>query len=231
MMELFLKWREKQQQIGQKRVDAAFSWAAGHYNVHLFANPVNPVSYAHFLRDDVQSKSWRIRERTSREGVANGFIAAPGKALTFTIEGTLFYADQIADEPIQVLAYPDGRYVVSDIDLLMIASREEPGDVFKCPEFGEMTREDQKVIEGLNRYFHPSFNLVAHGPANCFSESKASHIHHPVTHYLPNGDKRLIPDFLSALHQVRRQGYHTPLNPRWNLCGEFYSFSHPALSL
>lgn len=229
--EQFLKWRENQQQIGEMRVNEAFSWAAKEYNVYIFANPVNPTSYAHFIRNDVQSKTWQIRERTSREGMQNGFITSSvsgllPRVLTFDRffavrrNGEEILTQEIGekDEPIEVFCYPDGSYVISDIDLLMISTQERTQEVLQDEQLGEVRSEDKKVIDAINRYFHPRFNLIAHGPANCFSQSKTSHIHYPFTQFSPNGEMGFInTPFLNTLHQLNKKGYLTPLNPRWDL--------------
>jgi len=115
----------------------------------------------------------------------------------------------------------------------MIASKKEADEVLQDEELGELTAVDKVVIEEINKKFrqsvnHSKFNLVAHGPANCFSQSKVSHIHFPAILYFPTGEMKQIEaltPFLSALEKLKGKGYRTPLNPKWNLCENILSLS------
>lgn len=238
--ELFASWRDVQQEIGAYRVSQAMSALAKKYGVYILANPVNSASYAHFLRDDVQSKSFTIRQRTAREGIQNGFITEvvsglKAKPLVFTIQGEKLFAvlrDDIAvltsspifsDREITACCYQDDTFVISDIDLLFIVMKT-PSDTIQDEEFGELTRAEHELILELNCHFTSDcswsgFKLIAHGPSNRFSDSKASHIHFPISVYGSEACQSIetMEQLLQFLKGLGKQGYEIVLNPKWYL--------------
>ncbi len=94
--EEFITWLESCRLKGERLVDKALRNAAMTKRVAILANPTKPVSFAHFIRPDVQSKECKVRERTLQEGVGKGFLSPikffSERELTFTIENELFYA-------------------------------------------------------------------------------------------------------------------------------------------
>lgn len=253
--ELFSQWRENQQSIGNLLVNEAFSYIASKYKAYILCNPVNPVSFAHFTRKDVQSKICTLRERTARGGIQNGFIASSSSCLKTAPLKFFIGNDEFAaverdgkelitaclmpqDLMIEVGCYSDNSYIISDIDLLFILFQESSSYKIVDPEFGELTIQEKSLILDLNFHFQGlvqkkikgqnlfQFKLIAHGPANRFSQSKASHIHYPITVYTPQGHCQFIgdeskkedslPELLNFLKTIELNGYFTFLNPKWN---------------
>ena len=137
---LFVDWRLSQERVGRELVRIALSKTAKNCEACIITNPVNPVSYAHFLRSDVQSKSFKIRERTLRSGVRSGFLSSLSDQflvlpLRFHIQNRVFYGrskenqeviiaeDSAKGELLNVSCYPDGSFIISDIDLISIVFR------------------------------------------------------------------------------------------------------------
>jgi hypothetical protein len=241
--ELFASWRHLQQEIGKHLVTLAMHEVAKKYDVYILANPVNTASYAHFLRNDVQSKSCTLRQRTARDGIQNGFITEHVPELktiplSFTMQGEKFFAVLRNDTPmltstplesdkkIQACCYLDEKYVVSDIDLLFIVMKTS-SDMLCDVQFGELTCAEKEVIIELNQTFQnirgeigtSEFKLVAHGPSNRFSESKVSHIHFPIEVYGKDACAPIetIEQLLLFLTKLEKQGFEIALNPKWNL--------------
>jgi hypothetical protein len=214
----FDEWRNCQLHLGQVLVDEVLIHIAKTHGVYLFVNPTNPVSFAHFIRHDVQSKCFTIRERASRSGVQNGFIC---ESLRYKRQPLKFYLGKDCyaavrragietltkvvneqDDIVSACCYDDGSYIVSDLDLICMAFKGRNDDqTFSDQEYGELTHKEKTTIEGINDLFQyhvnqhfpfqtPStFKLISHGPYNRFSLSKASHIHFPLIVYTPAGAK------------------------------------------
>lgn len=215
----FELWRSAQCEDGRNLVSKAFSYIANKYNAHILCNPTNPTSYSHFLRNDVQSKTYEIRDRTARHGFTDGFIPFKEpyqkRNLNFCIEGNLWHAvtrngNEVLtrnvnsdDTFVRVSAYTTDELIISDIDLLFILLKIPQEDVINDTEYGQLNLSEKTLITDLNNYFHDlkknqlqsqnltTFKLVSHGPANRFSGSKFSHIHYPITIFSPGNTVEL----------------------------------------
>ena len=237
--EEFVTWRNKQQNIGQELVTSVLCTIAKQFNAYIIANPVNTVSFAHFLRSDVQSKHFSIRERSAREGLQNGFLQSSSfntRPLHFQIDNTLLHAvtrnnqqtltKDIQDEdiPIAVSCYADGSFIVSDVDLLFILFKQPCDEILVNDEYGELSKQEKVCIQEINHRFqnivgaNTRYNLISHGPANRYSQSKISHIHDDLTLYSPTGctslGKQMLFDFLA---EVQNSGYYLHMNKNWCL--------------
>lgn len=238
----FITWRTRQKEQGKKHAMNALRHNAQAYNSYILANPVNETSFAHFLRSDIQSKTFSVQARTERTGILDGFIAMQEgidtRPLIFIYEGESYTAierngKQLLtlnpsphDTIIHASCYSDGSFIVSDIDLLFIISKKAvSSEIILDPTFGELTSDEKEMIEEINSTFSPNFKLITHGPANRFSKSKASHIHFPITIATPKGDiislgkeeekissLNALFSFLSSIEEL---GYQYTLNPRW----------------
>jgi len=246
---------ELKQQLGELCVKEAISKTAKELSVGIFANPINKAAFARFIQPGTESKKTGINARTEREGILQGFIkgeyqGCSRKPLIESIGNIQAYAvvrngDEIytctpltKDLPIQVCCYPTGEYITSDIDLVAIAQTSE-ADTRSCSNdpFGELTYHDKYVIQILNENFrmiikeklgvNSYFTLIAHGPSNRFSGSKQSHLHFPMSLFLPDGrlvqfgDEQnrdeSIQEFLEWRHDLQKIGNLITLNPLWNL--------------
>jgi hypothetical protein len=243
-LEFFSAWSCNRQEMGEYLTDVACCAIAKKYNSYVIANPVNPTSYAHFIRHDVQSKSFAILARTLRTGIRNGFLESGSnmRPLDFCIQGQKFYAVErtgkerlvkktvVSDKPLMVSCYEDGSFIVSDVDLVSIFSHEGSDKILFDPTYGELTAHELTMIQELNCYFQelvsnycasasPSFfKLIAHGAANRFSNSKASHLHYPMKIYTPHSAiKFLSHDFFDFNYKMSVLGYHAYLNPKWGI--------------
>lgn len=245
--ESFSNWQDVQKKIGTDLVNEAFSFIANKYDLIFLSNPINPSSFAHFIRSDVQSKDFSIRKRTLRAGIANGFLEKDHdfqiKPLKFQIENKNYHAiardtqeclvEELLDTdvPTLVSCTKNGFYIVSDIDLIAIYQKKTAQKNIFDSEYGELTTSELAIIKDLNQYFQKLvfkdninvshlFKLVAHGPANRFSGSKASHIHYPITIHTPNQSIEYLDgqagfDFLDFNQKMESIGYYAGLNPKW----------------
>lgn len=240
--DLFTEWSSNQQKIGEHLADSAFCAIAKKYDAYILSNPVNPASYAHFIRSDVQSKTFTIRERTLRNGMRSGFLESESgmKPLDFWIQGQQLYAVERAgkeclvkqaiapDRQLTVSCYKNGSFIVSDVDLVSIFSRENSDKIVFDPLYGELTAQEFTIIRDVNQYFQalvlnysavadPSLlRVIAHGPANRFSNSKASHLHYPMKVYTPHLSVEFLDrEFLNFNQKMGSLGYHVYLNPKW----------------
>lgn len=246
---LFSEWRSNRQKIGEHLADEAFGFIAKKYDAYILSNPVNPASYAHFIRSDVQSKTFSIRGRTLRSGLGSGFLESDEfgmKPLNFWIQGQQFFAVTRADNeclvnellPSDVIlkasCYEDGSFIISDIDLISIYLRNNSDEILFDSIYGELTEQELILIREVNEYFQElifctfsvasSFRLIAHGPANRFSNSKISHLHYPLKVCTPSStieflDQEMDPksnkNFLDFNRNMTSLGYHAYLNPKW----------------
>lgn len=250
---LFLEWSSNRQKMGECLVDQAISFIAQKYNSYILSNPLNPSSYAHFLRSDVQSKMFSIRQRTIRGTMCSGFLDTESiefgaKHLSFIIGGEQFFAvkrkeneclvreTNFSDIPLKVCCYEDGTLIVSDIDLISILSQDSSDTLLDDPTYGELNVNEKMMICELNQYFqdlinklYPSsksslFRLIAHGPANRFSNSKSSHLHYPLKVYTPLSSIEFLGkgigseshrEFIDFNLQKAFLGYHAHINPKW----------------
>ncbi len=242
--DLFTEWSSNQQKIGEHLADNAFSVIAKKYDAYILSNPVNPASYAHFIRSDVQSKTFAIRARTLRHGIRSGFLESEFgmKPLDFWVQGQQLYAVERAgkeclvnraiasDRHLSASCYEGGSFIVSDVDLVSIFSRENSDKIVFDPLYGELTAQEFTIIWDVNQYFQmlvlnylalaaPSlFKVIAHGPANRFSNSKASHLHYPMKIYTPHSSIEFLDrEFLNFNRKMESLGYHVYLNPKWEL--------------
>ena len=240
--EFFTEWSSNQQKMGEHLANIAFCAIAKKYDSYILSNPVNPASYAHFLRSDVQSKTFTIRARTLRNGIRSGFLESESgmKLLDFWIQGQQLYAVEragkeclvkqaiVSDRYLPVSCYEDGLFIVSDVDLVSIFSRENSDKIIFDSLYGELTAQEFTIIRDVNQYFQtlvsnyyafaaPSlFRVIAHGPANRFSHSKASHLHYPMKVYTPQSSIEFLDrEFLNFNRKVDSLGYHVYLNPQW----------------
>lgn len=242
--DLFTEWSSNQQKMGEHLADIAFCAIAKKYNAYILSNPVHPASYAHFIRSDVQSKTFAIRARTLRNGIRSGFLELESefgmKPLDFWIQGQQFYAVERAgkeclvkqaiasDRHLTASCYEDRSFIVSDVDLVSIFSRENSDKIVFDPLYGELTAQEFTIIRDVNQYFQalvlnycafaaPSlFRVIAHGPANRFSNSKASHLHYPMKVYTPHSSIEFLDrEFLNFNRKMGSLGYHVYLNPKW----------------
>ena len=246
--DFFSAWRAKQQQVGERLADIAISLTAKEFDAYILANPVNPSSFAHFIRPDVQSKSFHIRARTIRSGIRSGFLEShpsqfQTRPLVFCVGGETYDSVQRAnveslvrkkessDISLIVSCYENGSYIVSDIDLISIYLRENSDETLSDPIYGELTAQELAVVQELNRNFlqvtakyyplqsQSSFRLIAHGPANRFTHSKASHLHYPMKIYAPSSSIERLEDshanFLEFHRVMLTQAYHGYLNSKW----------------
>lgn len=216
------KWFDIKKKIGEALADEAFSNVAKRRDCYFLSNPVNKESYAHFSREDVQSKGFEIRSRTSRSGIKSGFFEPsdefPEKPLSFKLRETVYFAVEregieclvktIAPTDIIIKAgcYPDSSYIVSDIDLVAIVSTSTNDACILDAEYGELTKEELEILKDVNSTFQTltasvfcrkklsRFRPVAHGPANRFSKSKFSHIHYPLKIHSPDGSIGYLTD-------------------------------------
>lgn len=247
---LFSEWRAICASVGELLVDEAMAFIAKKQDVIIVTNPVNTLSYAHVMRSDVQSKTFAIRERTLRSGVRNGFLKpnplyCVDGDLKFKVGKEFFYAVlrngqetlvkdlERSDELLKVGCYADGSYVISDIDLVSILFKSTSKNIYD-PEYGELTLQEAELIKEFNghfvslvgRYFESqsAYRLISHGPANRFSESKATHIHYPLKVYSAAGKTFLgneanressTKELLEFFGCAKHLGYHADLNPRW----------------
>ncbi len=240
--DLFTEWNAHQQKVGEHLTNFAFCAIAKKYDVYILSNPVNPASYAHFIRSDVQSKTFSIRSQTLRNGMRSGFLESESemKPLVFHIQGQQLYAVERAgkeclvkkaiasDRHLAASYYEDGSYIVSDIDLVSIFSRENSDTIVFDPLYGELTAQELAIIQDVNQYFQASllnyplfalpssFRVIAHGPANRFSHSKSSHLHYPMKVYTPQSSIEFLDqEFLNFSRKMGSLGYHVYLNPKW----------------
>lgn len=253
--DLFADWRSNRQKMGEYLADAAFGAVAKKYDAYVLSNPVNPASYAHFIRPDVQSKTFTIRGRTLRTGVRSGFLESESsefgmKPLVFSIKGQQFSAVIRAgkeclvkevvcsDEILNASCYDDSSYIISDIDLVSIFLRDNSDKILFDLIYGELTAQELAIIRDVNRYFQELvseyfpfealslFRLIAHGPANRFSNSKVSHLHYPLKVCTPFSSIQFLgqelnpnstAEFLDFNRKMESLGYHPYLNPKWGL--------------
>ncbi len=237
--------------IGEYLVDETLCFIANKYDAYILSNPVNPCSYAHFIRPDVESKDYSIRKRTIRTGISNGFLEPDiaefsVKPLQFLIGEEVFYAqakhgeEYLVKSPIDpehnipVACYETGKYIISDLDLIAVYLKSGTREHVFDSEYGEITEEELMIVKDINRYFQElifdrfpkfvpgPFKLVAHGPANRFSNSKSSHIHYPLKVYTPHqkveylGSDNSISNFLDFNQKIESLGYFVYLNPKWD---------------
>lgn len=244
--DLFSEWRSNRQKMGEYLADEAFSYIAKKYDSYILANPVNLPSYSHFIRSDVQSKTFSIRSRTLRSGIRSGFLESESefgmRPLDFWIQGQQFYAvsragqeclvkEVIASDIIlKTCCYEDSSFIISDVDLVSIFLRDNSDEILFDSIYGELTLQELIMIQDLNQYFQElvskycsctvssSFRLIAHGPANRFSSSKASHLHYPLKVCTPCLSIELLgqtKEFLGFNQKMKSLGYHVYLNPKW----------------
>ncbi|MBS0652367.1 MAG: hypothetical protein JSR39_02445 [Verrucomicrobia bacterium] len=243
-LELFSEWRANRQKMGEHLADAAFCAIASRYDAYILSNPVNPSSYAHFTRPDVQSKTFTIQSRTLREGIRSGFLESEAgmRPLDFWIQGQRFYALErrgkeilakdpaASDIPLTASCYEDSSLIVSDIDLVSIFLRNNSDAVLFDPTYGELTAEELEMVLDLNRYFQElvskyfefaapsSFRLIAHGASNRFSKAKTSWLDRPMKLHGPQSSiqwLRGMEEFLDFNRKMKSLGYHVHLNPNW----------------
>lgn len=241
--DVFITWQAQQKERGKASALNALRYSAQAYNSYILANPINETSFAHFLRSDVQSKNFSIQAKTERAGILDGFIAGHDsfitRPLTFVYKEKSYLAIKRNEKPLLTLTpspndtivyascYSNGSFIVSDIDLLFIIFQNPPSsEIISDPILGELTLNEKEIIEKINSTFSLSFKLIAHGPANRFSRSKASHIHFPITIATPKGDiislgredkkKSSLNKLFSFLYSIKELGYHYTLNPRWS---------------
>jgi hypothetical protein len=242
LFDLFSEWRFRRQRVGEYLADMALCAITKKYNSYILANPVNPISYAHFIRSDTQSKAFTIRSRVARTGVRNGFLESGSamKPLDFWIQDQRFFAVERdgkeclvkevipSDRSLTVSCYEDGLFIVSDIDLVSIFAYEKSDEILFDPIYGELTVQELIMIRDVNQIFQKlvsdyclfgastSFKLIAHGAANRFSHSKASHLHYPMKIYTPDASCEILDgEFFNFNEKMRTMGYHTHLNPEW----------------
>jgi hypothetical protein len=242
-LKLFFEWRENRQKIGECLADAAFGAIADKYDAHILSNPVNPSSYAHFIRSDVQSKTFTILSRTIREGMRSGFLESEDKGrmrlLDFWVGGQQFYAVQrmgaeclvkepaASDIPLTVACYEDNSLIISDIDLVSIFLKQNSKTSHFDPAFGELTAEEKALVQDLNRtfqelvstYFDSSaFRLIAHGASTRFSNAKTAWLNRSMKLHSPCSSVKWL-DGLDAFYAFNREmdnlGYYVHLNPNW----------------
>jgi len=240
--DLFSTWRFNQQKMGEYLTDVAFCAVAKKYDIYILANPVNPASYAHFIRSDVQSKTFTIRGRTLNVGMRGGFLESESgmKPLNFWIQGQRFYAVEregkeclvrraiASDRILTASCYEEGSFIVSDVDLVSIFSHKDSNKPVFDPMYGELTVQERTIIQDVNRYFQAlvsscyklavpsSFKLIAHGPANHFSNSKVSHLRYPMKICTPDSSIEFLEyKFLDFHREMRKSGYYADLNSKW----------------
>ena len=253
---LFEKVCSVRETIGMLLVDRALSSCAQANQIAIIINPVKRASFAQFLRHDTQSKKMTIRARTASETIRKGFIFAEEGSLlstgplTFHMGQKLFFAykrngcEYISscpqnDEPLHVCQYPDGMLITSDIDALLIASKNLTASYWD-PDFGEVSQEEKMYLSDANRHFlklieahypdhplRPQIALFNHGPANRSPISEQSHLHFPMTAYFPNGDinkfgcedarQQSLDAFVDLVKGLEKQNFLTCFNPRWDL--------------
>jgi hypothetical protein len=250
---LFSEWSSIQQKIGEYLVDEAFCSIAKKHDAYILSNPVHPASYAHFIRSDVQSKSFEIRERTLRSGLLSGFLQSKAfeirtKPMNFWIQGQQFYAVTregkeclvkqftVSDILLKASCYEDSLYIISDVDLVSIFLRNNSDEILFDSIYGTLSMQELMMIRDVNQYFQEliskycpfavpsSFRLIAHGPANRFSKSKASHLHYPLKVCTPFSSIEFLGqemntnstrEFLNFNRKMKLLGYHAYLNPKW----------------
>lgn len=246
--DLFLEWMLSQQKIGKWLACKAFCDIAKKHDAYVLSNPVNPSSYAHFIRADAQSKTHFIRKRTQRNGMCDGFLEPEEsfniRPLVFRVQEQQFYAVvrsdkeclvkeiHASDSIIKASCYEDNFFIISDIDLISIHTSNTSDIIMLDPLYGELTSYELGIIQDINQYFQnlvlkyckvfSSFRLISHGPANRFSNSKASHLHCPFqscspqsVEFLGQADSNSKQVFLNFNHKMRSKGYHSYLNPNW----------------
>lgn len=242
--DLFSEWMGLQQKIGEYLTDVAFSFIAKKRGAYIVTNPVNPAAYAHFIRPDVQSKTFLIRKQTLKNGMSRGFLEPDTQniPLQFWIQGEPFYAVEregqeclvkrvkLSDRQLNVSCYEDNSLIVSDVDLISIISKNNSDIIELNSMYGELTKEELLIIEEINRYFQrvvslycsmksvSKFKIIAHGPANRFSHSKASHLHYPMKVYKPDASiDYLEGEFIHFQNKIESLGYPVYCNPKWEL--------------
>ena len=254
----FDKWQKVNAQIVETLIHFAISSIAKKQNVIIAHNPINTFALGHFLRSDVQSKTMLINTRSEKTGFIRGFLDVHSlpeflcpKPLYFDVgkrfflqahseKGISLCLEETLSNPLYVAAYPDGKFVVSDIDALLIASTKNAiSTPIKCTSFGEATSLEVNILEEINRLFQeiveryfPSlkpytFRLFTHGPASRFSQSKQSHLHFPMTIYFNDGKiesfgsegnrEESIHTFVETCKTWECSGYEVELNPLWGL--------------
>jgi hypothetical protein len=207
-------WLEVRGRIAKHLALTAITRVAKEEGVFIAYNPVNPHSFPHMVRADVQSKGMHVRAKSLRSGPAKGFLHGEPLhhlPLTFPVNGPL-YCEENKDGtpfltrtpgqgiPINVLTTSTGEMITSDIDLLVIGCNREADDSpLLDPQFGELTPFEKRCIQNINQRFQhlvqssflneagACYRLINHGPANRFSRSQINHIHFPITVALPDG--------------------------------------------
>jgi hypothetical protein len=180
----------------------------------LVINPINERALPLFLRGDVQTKTSTMKGRTSREGLAAGFLEAGDglekKPLSFEVGGDLYFGfrkgtlEGLTKDPndqdlIQIAVDHKGLMIVSDIDLVAIHIRKKPSAdlLLNNSPFGFVTKEEEEILLALNETFQkavqllfaqadpPPIQIVSHGTVVRFPGSSLRYLHFPLTFYTP----------------------------------------------
>lgn len=257
-LDSFNRWIHVRGLISEILVQLALGETAKKFHVTLFHNPVNPASYAHFLRSDTDSKTMDIQLRSEKSGFLSGFLkpenlptGLDSKPIYFDAVEAKYWVVRDSNEMKLTTGFDEssslhaatnsgGNFITSDIDLVMIASREYYGNPgAQSLGFGELMELEYSVIDFANNTFRNlisdffphfknyRFQLFTHGPSSRFSRSKQSHLHFPMIHYSENGRKgsfgcesqreNSIQQFISHLEELQQNGFSTEVNPLWGL--------------
>lgn len=151
-----------------------------------------------------------------------------------------------SDSILKVCCNINDEYIISDIDLISIFLKNNSDEIIFDENYGELTIHELAIIQEINQSFQEnlctyfgggpqilnsappyclsSFKMIAHGPANRFSNSKASHLHYPLKLCTPffsveflgqEMDPNSMNDLINFNEKMKSLGYHVFLNPKW----------------
>lgn len=262
MMSVFDAALYTSEQIEKSRIvrnilNGVIEEACAVHDIIAIFNPMNESAFA-VLYDGAQPKSHRVTLRTLKNGLLKGYIAGkksfftdqgePSKPVVFLQKGQRFVVDEISEQPVaehlqlsdpmHSLCDQNGRFITSDLDVLMLIPRPTVGhECCHAPQMGQILRYEYEFSQTLNYLFSQSLikhaglpedhvcDIIKHGPFNRFSGTKRSHIHFPLQVNVPGqqartigheGDReRSLALFFAYIEELKDHGWKPSCHQNW----------------
>lgn len=188
-------------------------------NIIVIANFTNEHAFD-LLYKGASAKSKDIKLFTQKDGEHAGYILDPS-------ENNILLKDA------------DGRFITSDLDLLMIIAAENSDRTVMPIElgFGDILNYEHKAIAEINRLFEQQMievtgnetikfgPIITHGPFNRCARLSQKCIHFPVALFYPNepytdlGEEENRQKSIDILHakleKIRKSDYHVEIPALW----------------
>lgn len=259
MIDWYLTKRDNEIAITRQLIDNVMLSAAQNFNCIILVNPTNKYAYSQ-IYNGANTKSADITVKTEKDGLLAGYLIEfdsnrNSKPAGFNDRNginQLFVLNKVTGDVgimpaskaitehdsnvVMVKCDEDGRFITSDIDILMIIS-DSKKDRSITPEdkgFGNLLSYEYEVIEYINKTFNAELKsikqdfemqygpIIKHGPINRFHKTQKSFIHFPAIIYHANGSKSIIKDdddsyisFANFLSDCYSSGYMIELPAKW----------------